>query len=83
MRVVRMIVAAAVLAGSTAAADAKGGGANANKAPQAQSSVRAGDSVPDRNSRPRKNHHKNNGSVCSNGVNGKSANCAAGSVSPQ
>lgn len=84
MRVARMILVAAVLAGSTAAASAKGGPAT-NPPPGSQKSVRAGDSVPDRSSnRPHKNHHKNNGAVCANGTgqNGKSGNCAA-TVSPQ
>lgn len=77
MRVVRMILAIAVLAGSTAAADAKSGGSTTKP------SVRAGDTVPDRSNRPHKNHPKGpKGSVCSNGANAKSANCAA-PVSPQ
>lgn len=83
MRVVRMILATAILAGSTAAADARTGG-QANNPPQAsQSSVRAGDTVPDRRNRPHKNHRKgSSGSVCSNGISGKSSNCAP-TVSPQ
>lgn len=83
MRVVRIVLATAILAASTVAADAKGSGANANKPPQAQSSVRASDSVPDRSNPSHKNRHKGqNGSACANGTSGKPANCFP-TVSPQ
>lgn len=78
MRVVSMILAAAVLAGSTTSADAKGAGANAKNQP----SVRASDSVPGKN-KLQKNHRKGppSSAGCANSA-GKSVNCAP-TVSPQ
>lgn len=82
MRIVRMILAAVLLTGSAAAADARAQGANANNSAQAStsSSVRAGDSVPDRK-RSHKDHHKGPpvNPVCHDT---KSNRCAA-TVSPQ
>ena len=83
MRVVRIVLATAILAGSTAAAEAKGVGTNANKPPQVQSSVRASELVPDGSNRSHKNRHKGqNGSACANDTGGKPANCFP-TVSPQ
>ncbi len=80
MRIVKMILAAVLLTGSAAAADAKGQ-ANANNFAQAStsSSVRAGDSIPGRNKR-HSDHHKGPPVVPVCSTDKSSCN---GTVSPQ